>query len=192
MATPQLSYASSLQNFCAAVLAGERRLEAYSQNYLGAHVRALENTYPVTLGLLGNATFAPLAQVYVKHYPPQQWDLNLYGKDFAGLLQAQEQGGRSTDYNWCGVAGTARIEYAMTQAYYAKDQCDPVLVHIPLNVPNHLDGHDIGAELQRQHPFADIQQHLLLTDTVSVWRHGLRIRVSNQAPAEAPLRTGAM
>jgi len=192
MAAPPPGYASSLQRFCAAVLGGEQHVAAYSQNYLGAHVRALEHTYPVSLGLLGSATFAALAQVYVQHYPPQAWDLNVYGEDFGGLLQAQEQGGRAAAYNWRGVAATARIEFALTRAYYAEDRRDPVAIHIPPDPQAQLDGCAIGARLQQQHPFADIQQPLRLSGPVSVWRQGLRIRVGNQAPADARLHAGAV
>ena len=192
MAASLTAYAFSVQRFSAAVLAGEQHVEAYSQNYLGAHVTALENTYPVTRGLLGSATFAALAQVYVQHYPPQAWDLNLYGDDFVGLLQAQEQGGRAAEYNWPGVAATARIECALTRVYYAEDACDPVAIHVSSAPHAQLDGGAIGARLQREHPFADIQQPLGLTGPVSVWRQGVRIRVGNRVPAEARLHSGAM
>ena len=192
MAAPTARYASSLRRFCAAVLAGEEHVEAYSQNYLGAHVRALEHTYPVTLGLVGSATFAALAQVYVQHYPPQAWDLNVYGEDFDGLLQAQEQGGRAAEYNWRCVAATARIEFALTRAYYAVDGRDPVAIHIPPDPQAQPDACAIGARLQQQHPFADIQQPLRLSGSVSIWRRGLRIRVGNHAPADVSLGSGAM
>ena len=191
VAAPQ-RYAASLQRFYAAVLAGEQHLEVYSQNYLGAHVRALENTYPVTLELLGSATFSALAQVYVQHYPPQAWDLNVYGEDFDGLLQAQEQGGRAAEYNWRGVAATARIEFALTRAYYAADGPDPVAIHIPPDPQAQLDACAIGARLQQQHPFADIQQPLRLSGPVSIRRQGVRIRVDNQAPADVSPRCGTL
>lgn len=172
-------YRHSLQRFCDAVLAGDTVVEPYTRNYLGGHALALENTYPAVQCLLGNATFAALARVCAVHYPAVQWDLNLYGETFAVLLAAQAQGVKAADFDWCLLADLARIEYAITQVYYADEldgePCTPLLIATKSIAENTC----CVGELQRGHPGAAIAENLSLNRPVAVWREGVRVVVTN-------------
>lgn len=185
------SYATSLGQFCAAVMAGDTAVTAYSQNYIGGHSLALENTYPGVHNRLGAAPFAALASVYVQHHPPLQWDLNLYGEGFSALLAGQTQGGRASDFDWPWLAALARIEYAISQAYYADDQVDDCSSSFTVMPEAQLSVGDIAGELQRQHLFADIAQELAVNLPVIVRREGLRVAVSNKPDAAAIPRAGS-
>ncbi len=181
-----LSYGASLQHFCEAVLAADKSVEPYSHNYLGGHARALENTYPAVCGLLGSTPFAALARVYLLHHPPAQWDLNFYGDRFAELIQAQTQGGRAADFPWQRLADIARIEYAITQAYYADDWVsqDSVIFYIASS-PG-AEEFVVGTALQHHYPFADIDERLCLSRATAVRREALRVKVENNSRANAP------
>ena len=182
-ASETTSYATSLGQFCAAVMASDTAVAAYSQNYIGGHSLALENTYPGVRNKAGGSAFAALARVYVQHHPPLQWDLNLYGESFPALLAGQTQGGRASDFDWPWLAHLARIEYAISQAYYADDQVGDCSSSFTVMPEAQLSAADIVGELQRQHLFADIAQELAVNLPVIVRREGLRVGVSNKPDA---------
>jgi hypothetical protein len=183
-------YAASLQHFANAVMTGDEGVEPYTRNYIGAHVLALENTYPAVQSLLGSMTFGALARVYALHYQAVQWDLNIYGEAFAVLLAAQVQGAKAANFDWNVLAGIAQIEYAITQAYYADETgagiSTPLLIDI-LSIPENTSAH---CELQQQHSGVGIAEDLTLNQTVVVWREDLRVHVSNQPAFLARLDTG--
>jgi hypothetical protein len=180
-------YACLLAGFCDAVMAADERLAPYSRNYLGAHHSALQNTFPSIARALGENTFAALASVYTSRYPPMAWDLNLYGEQFPGLIQAQEKGGAATAFNWRLLGAIARVEYAITAAYYADDPRDDSPV---ANITSpHLLTSDCelrepwnSEEMQRQHPFANIDPQLTFSSPVAIWREQLRVQVSHTMP----------
>ena len=185
------SYATSLGQFCAAVMASDTAVTAYSQNYIGGHSLALQNTFPGVHNRLGTEPFAALARVYVQHNPPLQWDLNLYGESFSALLAGQTQGGRASDFDWPWLAHLARIEYAISQAYYADDQVDDCSLSFTVMPQAQLSAGDIVGELQRQHLFADIDQALVVSLPVIVRREGLRVAVGNKPGAAVIPRAGS-
>ena len=102
-------YATALQRFADAVLAEESPVAPYTNNYLGAHIRALGTTFEGVRQRLGGPVFDALAQVYARHYPAQAWD----------LLEAQIEGVRGEAFPWRALARLARREYAATVTYYS-------------------------------------------------------------------------
>jgi hypothetical protein len=196
MERPDLGYASSVEQFTSAVLSGDEPVTVYTQNYVGGHVRALQTTYPTVYSTLGDAPFAAIARVFTLHYPAAHWDINLYGEGFADLLSAQTQGGKADDFDWVLLATIARVEYAITLAYYADDDTEDPAGQVPAGPARPNAAHpivigpaDVGAvpastsELQQSYPFADIALPLLLDCDVFVWRDGLRVRVENLPPS---------
>jgi hypothetical protein len=180
-------YSEVLTDFCDAVMSASESLGPYTRNYQGGHRNALQNTFPSIQSALGENTFAALAAVYTSHYPPMEWDLNLYGEQFPGLIQAQEKGGAATAFNWRLLGAIARLEYAITATYYADDPQDG-LTDASINSP-HLLATDPelsqpwnSDEMQRQHPFADIDPQLTFSSPLAVWREQLRVQVSNTIP----------
>lgn len=115
---PEACYAASLDGFCDAVLSMEAAVAPYSNNYLGNHARALGHVYPRVLARLGPETFAALSRVYAQHYPALEWDLNVYGAQFADLLAAQVLGARGAEFSWRALADEARSEYRQAKAYH--------------------------------------------------------------------------
>ena len=176
------NYTASLQGFADAVLAGDSAVLPYTNNYRTGHASALRNAYPLVCSTLGATTFAALAQVYVTHYPPARWDLNLYGEQFPELLQAQEQGGRASEIDWRLTAATARIEYAITQAYYAEDALTHGTAPALLAATPGVKAPHLTTDLQQQHPFADIEADMVLTQAIRIWREGVRVKIDNCAP----------
>ena len=73
-------YARLIEQFAQGVLSEE--IAAYTDNYIGAHLSAIETTYPALYELLGADTFGAIAQMYIQHHVPQSWDINLYGEAF--------------------------------------------------------------------------------------------------------------
>jgi hypothetical protein len=184
--TPQRTgYAASLGRFCAAVLGDDGAVQPYCNNYTGGHSQALQTTYPCIHATLGGAPFGALARVYVQHYPPVHWDLNLYGETFPTLLAAQARGRRAADFQWQWLACVAAIEYAITRAYYAQDRVGGGCATFAVAASAEPGTADIMPLLQQQHPFVVIEQDLSLQRPVAVWRDGLRIWVSNESPRVA-------
>ena len=183
-----LCYSGDLEEFSDAVLRGQRGFEAYANNYFGAHTGALQGNFPCTARQLGKDTFAALARVYVMHYPPKHWGLNLYGASFAALPhqnyhQGDKQGGRAHAHDWQCAAFTARIEYAITRAYYAEEAPAATAIRVPPAVTGHQFKFDIEFDLRRQHPVADIARDLLSRGVFFVYRRGLQVTLGTEPEA---------
>lgn len=98
----------------------------YANNIQQIHEQALKLNFPclseALCGVLGEAQFKALTQVYVLHYPATAWDINQYGADFASLLAVQ-QAPLAEGESWSTFADLAALEHAVVLAYYANDAC---------------------------------------------------------------------
>jgi len=181
------AYASAIAAFSDAVLQEGPSVEPYSDNYKGVHALALHNIYQCVQSLLGDAAFMALSRVYVRHYSPMRWDLNVYGERFYELVAAQIHGSKADAYDWEALSLLARIEYAMTVQYYSDADLhhggEPVLLDTTLS-------DCLSSEwLQRLavlHPYADIAEGIIPGRPIAVWREELRTKV-----ASVELRVGA-
>ncbi len=159
-----IGYAESLRNFCDAVLNDNKKVAVYSNNYRGAHRRALQNIYLTVQHYLDANIFSALALVYAQHYPPTHWDLNIYGEDFAELLAAQTQSVKAKEADWALLATLARIEYAISRVYYGyTEQYEQIPPH-----PQAINGTDFVSQLQKQHPYTKIADNLDINRTMRV------------------------
>lgn len=109
------------------------RLKVYRNNIVGSMSDVLLASFPVMESLVGKEFMEGMARSFVLAHPPKQGCLSLYGAGFddfvAGFKPAQ-----SLPY----LPDVARLEIAMNQAYYAKDQ-DPVLAEdFGKILPEHL------------------------------------------------------
>ena len=180
--TPAPAYQHRLQQFCQQLLADSPALAPYSNNYRAGHRRALANNFPLLCRLLGEDIFNALAQAYLQHYPPRQWDLNRYGGDFADLVAAQRHGAKAAHCDWASLARIARLEYAIIHCYYADPQhgiAGPVWLPCSAQAPLPAT---VPAALLRQHPYLAIDQPLSLQQPIAVYRHQLRIWLANRLP----------
>ena len=161
-----IGYAESLQNFCDAVLNDNKKVAAYSNNYRGAHRRALQNIYLTVQHYLDANMFSALTLVYLQHYPPTHWDLNIYGEGFPELLAAQTQSIKAKEADWTLLATIARIEYAIGRIYYGyTEQYEQIPPH-----PHATNSTDFIAQLQEQHPYTKIADDLDINQAIRV-RH---------------------
>lgn len=179
------AYSNSLEQFCNAVVQGDDEVASYSNNYQAVHTSALNNTFATTRTLLPTQVFTALAQVYAKHYQPNQWDINLYGDQFSEFLKAQNQSAKSSQYDWLLIANMAAIEYAISVVYYAADNAfnsmQPLKIDSDKLTTLDVSAHDtgIGHLLQQQHPYCLVNHRLLLSNDILLWREAHRIRIEN-------------
>lgn len=178
-------YSNSLKQFCCAVMLGDNEVASYSNNYQAVHTSALNNTFATTRTLLPTQVFTALAQVYAKHYQPNQWDINLYGDQFSEFLKAQNQSAKSSQYDWLLIANMAAIEYAISVVYYAADNAfnsiEPHKIEPADMTTVDVYAHDtgIGRLLQQQHPYCLVNHQLLLSNDILLWREAHLIRIEN-------------
>ena len=171
-------YAEFLQNFCAAVLSSESKVAVYSNNYQGAHIRALQNIYLTVQHYLKPKLFSALALVYVQHYPPTQWDFNIYGKDFPELLAAQTRSSKAQEVDWQLLAMIARIEHAISRAYYGYISNSEQLPLYTRAVSNTK----FISQLQKQHPYTKIANNLNINRSINIRYTRSKIYVGNGLP----------
>jgi hypothetical protein len=178
--TAECNYPETLQRFCEAVLASDPLLAPYSNNYIGGHIGALEQTFPALKQLTGDTVFTALARVYLRHYPPLYWDINLYGDAFPELVGAQAKGSRGEDFDWPTLSTLAAVEYALTRLYYADNsESDPEQTLWVDAAESSLP--DPGELLRPFYPFASFHPGLTLGAPVALWRNELRVQVANSS-----------
>ncbi|HEY8024133.1 MAG TPA: DUF692 family multinuclear iron-containing protein [Burkholderiaceae bacterium] len=94
----------------------QQRFALYRGNLTGTWAKTLAAAYPVLHSLVGEEFFAALARAYGKQYPSQDGDLNRFGAHFAEFLAGFEH---VAEYPY--FPDMARLEWALHQAYYAKN-----------------------------------------------------------------------
>ncbi|MCP1469034.1 hypothetical protein J3E64_000705 [Sphingobium sp. OAS761] len=101
-------------------LADRRGLAVYRNNYRGALMACLAESFPITRAWLGETAFDAAAARHVDRVPPSSWTLDAYARDFpAGLAD---------DYpRDMEVAELARLELTLSDVFTAADS-SPVTV----------------------------------------------------------------
>ena len=117
IANKKFSYQQSLDDFVEEQLLANNNESTYRQGSLALKVNALSNTFISTRAMLTEKIFDSLAQVFVKHYPSTQWDINAYGEQFAEFVLSQTKSGKR-DVNWELAAELASLEYLICTLYY--------------------------------------------------------------------------
>ena len=171
-----LNYAESLQNFCASVLENNAKVTVYSNNYQAAHIRALQNIYLTVQLYLEPKIFSALALVYVQHYPPTQWDLNIYGEHFPKLLAAQTQSGKAKEADWTLLAMIAHIEHTISRAYYGYIEKDEQVPGYDKTVENSKEYLSL---LSKQHPYISIADNLDINKALVIRCADTKIYIDN-------------
>ncbi|MGK0442990.1 MAG: hypothetical protein ACJA0N_002810 [Pseudohongiellaceae bacterium] len=182
--TKTVHYYDQLSQLTDAILRSEKVVDDYCHNYMGGHCQALQNTFPCTLEMMGNKTFSALAQVYIKHYPATNWDINLYGDGFGDFIAAQVMGPKADEFNWLLLAIVSRLEYAITCVYYADNEystCDDpfVLATAPTELTIINMDSFTPVMLNSFHPYVDICSVLMFNYPIAVWRSVYRIQIAN-------------
>jgi len=95
-------------------LADPRGLRVYQNNYRGALMACLADSFPQTLLWLGETAFEAAAARHIDRVPPSSWTLDDYARDFPESL--------SEDYPYDqDVGDLARLEQALSEAFIAQD-----------------------------------------------------------------------
>ena len=115
-----MSLVATQSAFMAAILdvdadtIGGAGMDVYRNNYRGALMAAMAETYPRTRDWVGQAAFYRAAAHHVLTHPPSNWSMDCAGAGFAetcaGLFA-----------NDGDVAELARVEWAMQMAFVAAD-----------------------------------------------------------------------
>ena len=96
--------------------AAGRRFDVYRNNVIVSLSQALATGFPVIEKLVGSAFFAAMAGVFVRAHPPRSPVLAVYGAGFPEFLE-----GFPPVAHLPYLADTARLEYALREAYHAAD-----------------------------------------------------------------------
>ena len=95
-----------------------RQLAIYKNNVIGAHLKALQQIYPVCQKILGESCFKMLGRNYTQHHPSHLSDLNLYGEAFPEVCQEICQV-RAEFREYAYLPDLTRLEWYWHGLYYA-------------------------------------------------------------------------
>lgn len=94
----------------------ERRWEIYTSGYIARLAEALENDFPATRRILGEAPFRSLTARYVSRCPPRSYDIGRAGDRLAQFLR---QDPLTADLPF--LPDLARFEWSLAEAFVARD-----------------------------------------------------------------------
>jgi hypothetical protein len=92
------------------------RLGIYEHAFAARLAEALAQTFSALRTLLGERKFAELARAYAASMPPRHFSIRWFGSGIADFIAAGQIGPRGR-----GLAGLARFEWALAQAFDAAD-----------------------------------------------------------------------
>lgn len=92
------------------------RFAVYRNNVQSSLLKALADTFPVVMQLVGEAFFNAMARLYARDYAPRSPLLSDYGQDFGDFIQGFAPAA-SLPY----LADVARLERLRVEAYHAAD-----------------------------------------------------------------------
>ncbi|HEX3141524.1 MAG TPA: putative DNA-binding domain-containing protein [Rhizobacter sp.] len=95
----------------------ERGLEAYRANAAASAERALASAFPTVQALMGEESFATLAQAFWHAQPPVRGDLACFGESLPAFIADSEQ---LADVPY--LADSARLDWLLAQAERAADE----------------------------------------------------------------------
>lgn len=91
-------------------------ISIYRNSILFNHTRALKETYPVTVRLVGEDFFDTVAYFYLRTFPARDSNLNDYGKHLAEFLKNY-----TPTKTLIYLSEVAELEWGLHSAYYAAD-----------------------------------------------------------------------
>lgn len=178
------SYQIQLNEFGQSLEKADASVKQYLNNYLGGHSSALKNTFPTLLYYLSDSLFSALAQVYCYHYPPENWDINKYGAQFAEFISAQVMGPKGDELNWFALSELAELEYSITKVYYPElNSIHDTFSGIAIAAPKHQrlsELTDWQELIQEFHPYLRIEPELAVQRDWWLELQSPVIRLENQ------------
>lgn len=135
----------------------QKRFSVYRNNVVVSLVEAIAATYPGVAALTGDEFFKAMARVYCLENPPKTAVLIDYGAGFPDFIEDFEPA-QSLPY----LADVARIEWAYTRAYHARDEAP-----IPITALNDIPPDDLAQVRFELHP--SLQLVTSRYPAVSIW-----------------------
>ncbi len=102
--------------FASGNVALSKRLKIYRNNIIGSLTDVMLATFPLTEALVGKEFLEHMARSFILQNPPEQSCLSFYGVGFDQFIEGFEPA-KALPY----LPDIARLEIAMNEAYYAKD-----------------------------------------------------------------------
>jgi hypothetical protein len=155
-------------------LAVDARLGIYRHAYRARLAEALDDAYPILHKVLGDETFASMADLFIETHPSEHRSIRWYGSELAEFLAAEAPFARQP-----ALAEIARLEWTLSEVFDAPDA-------VPLDRAA-LGGIDPGewAALRfRLHP--SVRRLVFSWNAVAVWQH-----LSDEDEAPAPEESSA-
>lgn len=95
-------------------------MQVYQTNFQGAKLKALDDNFPLTKKLLGEAFFKAISKHFISHVHSVNDSLNFYGKEFPDFLKEiipYNPKLINKDY----LIDAAQLDWAVMQSYFAID-----------------------------------------------------------------------
>ena len=103
----------------------QHRIWIYQNNVFGAIQEYLQEVYPATQGVVGEAFFKQMAQRFIQQTPPEEGNIHLYGIGFEAIL-AEFKELKNMPY----LKPLIELEWSVHESYFSKvsDCLDPAEV----------------------------------------------------------------
>ena len=103
----------------------QHRIWIYQNNVFGAIQEYLQEVYPATQGVVGEAFFKQMAQRFIQQTPPEEGNIHLYGVGFEAIL-AEFKELKNMPY----LKPLIELEWSVHESYFSKvsDCLDPTEV----------------------------------------------------------------
>jgi hypothetical protein len=155
-------------------LAVDERLGIYRHAYRARLAEALDDVYPILHKLLGDETFASMAELFIETHPSVHRSIRWYGGELADFLAVAAPFAEQP-----ALGEIARFEWTLSEVFDAPDAAPLDRAALKDIQPDHW------ASLRfRFHP--SMRRLVFSWNAVAVWQ-----RVSDDEQAPAPAATGA-
>lgn len=125
----------------------------YVNNLQARRQQALMATFPVVSEQLPANIFGAISTAYAKYYPSDNWDINLYGRQFPEFLAAQVHSAKAALYSWGFIAALAHVENYLRLAYYCDADADFGFLGLESNNTD-FSPEALAQTFKEKHPYA--------------------------------------
>jgi hypothetical protein len=153
----------------------DARLGIYRHAYRARLTEALDDVYPILHGILGDETFASMADLFIETHPSVHRSIRWYGSELADFLIAESPFAKQP-----AIAELARFEWTLSEVFDAPDAT-------PLDraALTSIDPADWASLRFRFHP--SMRRLAFFWNTVAVWQH-----MSDDGESPAPETKGVL
>lgn len=175
------AHSLSLDSFCHALAAKDKRLRIYRDNGNSTLAHTLSNNFPLLRTYIGEPTFTALARTYRDWSVDNDSNLNTYGEYLPFFISEQRHSNKQLPYTWDALADLAQLELAIIQLYYGK------ATHVKLTLQDTLKrafGAPVLHSLDKHHPYVIRHENTGSTRQLDLELRGVKIWLSADQQAE--------